>query len=560
MESIQSIFVSVNDFVWGWTMIVFLVGTGIYLTFRLGFVQLRMFRHGLRVIAGKYDDPDDEGDINHFQALSAALSATIGIGNIAGVATAVHWGGPGALFWMWVTGFFGMAVKFTTCTLAHRFRTIHPDGSASGGPMYYIERGLGPSWKPMAAFFAACAAFTSFNTPNMVQSNTMAVALERDFGVAPWITGIVLAAVVGLVIIGGIRRIGLVASRLVPFMCIVYVAGAVAILLIHMESIPGAFALILSKAFTPTAEMGGFLGSAWVTTLTWGVKRGLFSNEAGLGSAPIAHAAAKTRESVREGVVAMLGPFVDTLLICTITGLVIVTTGVWTDKFPEEISGNNLPEVVCYGVAPEEFDAGAAASGPRLTGALPVVDGRPGPGVTLFHERGTIESPRIFGPDGAGGLAPLTGEAALSDAGTLTGFTTGGDPLVLRGEMLLTGAELTAQGFSHGLPGKWGNYIVTIGVILFAFSTALAWSYYGDRSVEYLFGRRGILPYRVLYVGFIFLGSVLTLNMVWTLADIAMGFMAFPNLIAIVALSGMTVRITRDYVGRFGGRERGGTR
>jgi len=553
MENLQTLFLSINDFVWGWTMILLLIGTGIYLTFRMGFIQLRMFRHGIRVIMGKYDNPEDEGDINHFQALSAALSATIGIGNIAGVATAVHWGGPGALFWMWITGFFGMTIKFTTCTLSHRYRIIHGDGSASGGPMYYIEKGLGSSWKPMAAFFAACTAFTSFNTPNMVQSNTMAVALERDFGIPPYITGIILAALVGLVIIGGIRRIGLVASRLVPFMCIVYVTGAIVILLINLEAIPEAFRLIFSKAFTPTAEMGGFLGTAWVTTLTWGVKRGLFSNEAGLGSAPIAHAAAKTKESVREGVVAMLGPFIDTILICTITGLVIVTTGVWKGKFQDELSGANLPDVITYDITPKEFDSISIASGDRFQGTLTVSQGRIAEDVTFFYEKGTVDDPRFLITAENGEVVPLDGHLTLSERGTITGHSGAEGSLLLRGNMLLTGAELTAQGFSHGLPGKWGNYIVTLGVILFAFSTALAWSYYGDRSMEYLFGKRGILPYRLVYVGFIFLGSILTLNMVWTLADIAMGFMAFPNLIAIIILSGLTAKITRDYTRRFRG-------
>ncbi len=538
-------------------MIILLVGTGIYLTFRMGLVQLRMFRHGLAVITGRYDDPDDEGDINHFQALSAALSATIGIGNIAGVATAVHWGGPGALFWMWVTGFFGMATKFTTCTLSHRFRTIHEDGSVSGGPMYYIEKGLGRNWRPMALFFAACAAFTSFNTPNMVQSNTVAVSLQRDFGVSPYLTGVALALLVGLVIIGGIRRIGRVASRLVPFMCVVYVAGAITILLINIHGIPEAFRLIFSRAFTPTAGMGGFLGTAWMTTLTWGVKRGLFSNEAGLGSAPIAHAAAKTRESVREGVVAMLGPFVDTILICTMTGLVIVTTGVWHDKYNETLSGGAISEVTIYRTDPGTFDPKTISPSDFYRGPLKVEAGRPAAEVTLFHERGTIESPIFIVEENEGHSRPLSGNIYVSEDGKITGHSAGGGQLRLEGEMLLTGAELTAQGFRHGLPGRWGNYIVTIGVILFAYSTALAWSYYGDRSVEYLLGRRGILPYRILYVGFIFLGAVLTLNMVWTLADIAMGFMAFPNLIAVIALSGLTAKITRDYVGRFRRKEEG---
>ncbi len=544
---------TLNNFVWGWTIIIILIGTGIYLTIRTGLIQFRMFRHGIRVISGKYDNPLDEGDINHFQALSTALSATIGIGNIAGVATAVHWGGPGVLFWMWVTGFFGMAIKYTSCTLSHRFRTIHEDGSASGGPMYYIERGLGTSWKPMAVFFAVCTAFTSFNMPNMVQSNTMAVALERDFAVPPHITGIILAVLVGLVILGGIKRIGVVASRLVPFMCGIYVLAALVILSINLRHIPEAFQLIFAKAFTPTAEAGGFLGAAWMTTLTWGVKRGLFSNEAGLGSAPIAHAAAKTKESVREGVVAMLGPFVDTLVICTMTGLVIVTTGVWKERFPENLSGTNLSDVVCYHIATENFNSRTVSSVDLCTGSLEVEEGKLAGDVTLFYEKGAVETPLFLVKGEGGEEVPLTGRILLSDRGTVAGHSGAQGSLELRGRMLLTGAELTAQGFSRGLPGKWGNYIVTIGVVLFAFSTALAWSYYGDRSMVYLFGKRGVLPYRIVYVGFIFLGSVLTLNMVWSLADIAMGFMAFPNLVAIIALSGLTARITREYTGKYRG-------
>jgi len=543
MESVQVILNAISNAVWGWVMIILLVGTGIYLTLRLGFPQFRFFRHSWRVILGHFDDPDDEGDINHFQALSAALSATIGIGNIAGVATAVHWGGPGALFWMWITALFGMATKYTTCTLGHKFRTIHPDGSASGGPMYSIERGLGSKWKALAIFFAICALITSLGTPNLVQSNTVAVSLQRDFGIPPFLSGIVMAAVVGLVILGGIKRIGRVASRLVPFMATIYVLGALIILGVNYQHIFPAFGEIFSKAFTRSGEIGGFFGSAWIFTLTWGVKRGLFSNEAGLGSAPIAHAAAKTKESVREGVVAMIGPFIDTIVICTLTGLVLVSTGVWHDKFEDVIEGPYLEELTVYSgpVTPQNVKTKEPYSG-----LLSIQQGKPEGNYSIFHETGTVDDYTFEKKDAAGAYQKFSGSVMVED-GMISRAQTSGENLAIVGKVALTGAELTAQGFSRGLPGRWGNYIVSIGVILFAISTALAWSYYGDRSIEYIVGSAGVIPYRIIYVIFIFIGSIVTLNLVWTFADIAMGLMAFPNLIATLFLSNKVGQWTKIY-------------
>ncbi len=544
MEALQSVLTSISDIIWDWPLVVILVGTGIYLTLKLGFPQFRLFRHSWRVITGHYDDPEDEGDINHFQALSAALSATIGIGNIAGVATAVHWGGPGALFWMWITAVFGMATKFTTCTLGHKFRTIHPDGTASGGPMYSIERGLGSKWKPLAVLFATLALITSLGTPNLVQSNTVAVSLQRDFGIAPYFTGIVMAILVAVVIIGGIRRIGLVASRLVPFMAAIYVIGALIILGVNYTNIIPAFGLIFENAFTRTAEIGGFFGSAWIVTLTWGVKRGLFSNEAGLGSAPIAHAAAKTKESVREGVVAMVGPFIDTIVICTLTGLVLVTTGVWHEKFDDVLEGQYLRELTFYQgeVTPENLETRAPYSG-----KIQVRDGYPVREFTIYHETGTVDDVRFQNRESITEYVPITGILYIDTNGRIASTQPPAANLILTGKVALTGAELTAQGFSRGLPGRWGNYIVSIGVILFAFSTALAWSYYGDRSIEYLVGPQGIMPYRVIFVVFILLGSVLTLNTVWTFADIAMGLMALPNLFATLGLANKVQTWTKTY-------------
>ena len=353
----QAIF-DLSDFVWGWPsqmplLVLLLVGTGLVTTFRLGWIQVRYFRHGLRVIRGEYDDPEHEGDLSHFQALTTALSATVGIGNIAGVATAIHYGGPGAMFWMWVTAVFGMALKYTECTLAMKFRVILPGGSASGGPMYSIERGLGRKWKPMAIAFAVFAVISSFGSGNAVQSFTVADQFRQDLGVPTWITGLILASLVAAVILGGIRRIGRVTSKLVPFMAAIYVGSAMIVLLLHADQIIPTLGLIFASAFQPAAQIGGFAGGTFIFMLTWGVKRGLFSNESGQGSAPIAHAAAKTDEPIREGVVAMIGPFIDTLLICTMTGLVILTSGVWHEKQEQKLVVNEQSAIVAVNVGAE---------------------------------------------------------------------------------------------------------------------------------------------------------------------------------------------------------------
>jgi AGCS family alanine or glycine:cation symporter len=326
-------------------MVILLLGTGFYLTFRLGFVQLRRLGHGFGVTSGKYDDPNEPGDVSHFQALTTALSATVGIGNIAGVAIAIHWGGPGALFWMWVTAFVGMATKFSEVTLAQKYRDVDEvgashkwEGAVSGGPMYYIERGLGPAWKPMAVFFALMLGFTAFLTGNAVQANTVADTMQSTFGIPVWITGIITAGVVATVILGGITRIGKVTAFLAPLMAAIYVAGAILIILLNFGEVIPSFALIFTEAFNPSAGIAGTGAGIFLVTLMWGVRRGLFSNEAGQGSAPIAHAAAKTDEPVSEGVVALLEPFIDTLVICSMTGLVIIMTGMYTQRMPTEIT------------------------------------------------------------------------------------------------------------------------------------------------------------------------------------------------------------------------------
>ncbi len=463
VDKIKDIVEFLSSLIWNFPekapiMVVLLLGAGIFVTVYLGFIQIRKFFHAWEVISGKYDDPNEEGDISHFQALSAALSATVGIGNIAGVATAIHYGGPGAIFWMWITAIFGMALKYAECTLSLYYRKINPDGSVSGGPMYYIERGLGKAFKPMAVLFAACAVISSFGSGNAVQAFTVADQFKSDFGIPQYITGIVLVIIVGAVILGGIKRIGQVASKLAPFMAMLYVFASVVAILLHIDKVPGMFKLIIKSAFNPPAAIGGFAGTTFLYTLIWGIKRGIFSNEAGQGSAPIAHAAAKTKEAAREGTVAMIGPFIDTLVICTMTGLVIIISGAWTHL---DASGNAL-----------------------------------------------------------------------------------------------NGSPMTAHAFEIALSsliGGYGRYLVTISVFLFGISTAISWSYYGDRSIQYLAGDKAILPYRIVFLVMHFLGAIFTLEIVWAFGDLALGLMAIPNLIAVVLLSPKVKEITKDYFSRFGG-------
>ena len=572
LDQITNLMGKIAGYIWSIPLVILLVGTGVYFSIRLLFPQFRKIGHSIAITRGKYDDPKDAGDINHFQALCAALSATVGVGNIAGVATALHAGGPGALFWMWVSALFGMVTKFAECTLSQKYRVVHSDGSVSGGPMYYIEKGLGKNFKWLAILFAACGLIATFGGGNMVQSNSMTIAFTDQFATQKYydttplsklnngteismaegadfiiktkngktigidisrtntvgdllniinshpdnspnlvfaeiatdkngieiidltdgefeftlisqnnaklieelgfvndsgkinkinetriatfvyekvllksILGVIISVVVGLVIIGGIKRIGKVASKLVPFMSVIYVAGALFIIFWNYDRILDSFYLIFKHAFTPTAATGGFAGATVLYTITWGVRRAAFSNEAGLGSAPIAHAAAKTKEPVREGLVAMMGPLIDTLIICTMTALVIIITGEWTGKADSSV--------------------------------------------------------------------------------------------------------LTKNAFNAGIP-YFGGFIVAIGLILFAISSAISWSYYGDRCAEYLFGRGAIMPYRWVFVTALFIGAVVKLELVWYFSDITLGLMALPNLFAIIALSGVVVSMTKDYFSR----------
>jgi AGCS family alanine or glycine:cation symporter len=517
-----------EGYVWNWPpqaplLAVVLLGAGLFVTVRLGFIQVRGFLHAIAIVRGKYDDPNDAGDLKHYQALTTALSATVGIGNIAGVAIAIRMGGPGALFWMWLTAFFGMALKFAECTLALRYRKVHPDGSVSGGPMYYIEKGLGARWKPMAIAFASFTVICSFGSGNMNQSNTMADAMASEFGIHPVWTALVASVIVGLVVIGGIRRIGRVTGILAPAMALLYVGGALTVLLLNVTELPSAIGLIFREAFHPSSIQGGAAGSI-LLTLMWGIRRGLFSNEAGQGSAPIAHATAKTTEPVREGLVASLGPFIDTLVICSMTGLVIVVSGAWTDNVESLLP---LDQVA---IVESQLGEATVAAG-QLDHELVYLGSR-------------VEEARIVDSDGA----VWSGNLGITPGGGLE--AAGGETLMVAGGAVLTGAPLTAYGFSKVLPGKSGNLIVTFTVLLFAISTAISWSYYGDRATEYLFGARWIGTYRWVYLTFFFLGAILPLQAVWTFGDVALGLMSLPNLLALILLSRSTLAMSREYFSR----------
>ena len=432
-----------SSFIWGPFMLTLLLGVGVYLSIGLKLMPWRKIGHGFKLLfSGRADK--DQGEISPFQALMTALSATIGTGNIAGVATAIFLGGPGAIFWMWITALFGMATKYGEAVLAVKYRETDALGSRVGGPMYYIKNGLGKNWKWLGFLFALFGTVAAFGIGNMVQSNSVADALNSNFSIDPLITGIILSILVGLVILGGIKRIGDVAGMLVPIMAIVYILGSLLVIFANIGQVADAFRLIFSSAFNGTAATGGFAGAAVMVAIRFGVARGVFSNEAGLGSAPIAHAAAQTNSPVRQGMIAMLGTFIDTIIICTMTALVILLTGAWT-----------------------------------------------------------------------------SGE---------------------------TGASLSTLAYGQGI--SFGNYIVTFGLVIFAFTTLLGWSYYGERCAEFIFGSRVITPYRILWVVAIMTGALIKLDFVWLFADVMNGFMAVPNLIALVLLSPVIFKVTKEYLNK----------
>jgi AGCS family alanine or glycine:cation symporter len=424
------------------------------------------------------------------------------------------------------------------------YRKIHKDGSASGGPMYYIEKGLGKSWKPLAIAFAVCTVISSFGSGNSVQAFTVADQIRNDLAIPTFVTGLVMATLVALVILGGIKRIGQVTSKLLPGMAVIYLLGGLFILISNAGEVPAVLMMIVRDAFTPAAQIGGFAGGTFIFMLTWGVKRGLFSNESGQGSAPIAHAAAKTKEPVREGIVAMIGPFIDTLIICTMTGLIILTTGVWKDRLPDSVRITRQAAIKVVKSKTQVMPNGIIEKKNVLEdGFFEVKDGIPG-SVDFIRNHSKVTSPLIFKGKELfdGKIAMKNGEMVLPQKISLT----------LKGNMLQNGSPLTSAGFKKGLSplGNWGHFIVTISVFLFALSTAISWSYYGDRACVYIFGKKGVLPYKIIYVLIHFFGAVFPLEAVWGFGDAALGLMAFPNLIAIILLLPTVKKITKEYISR----------
>lgn len=512
-----------------------LLGVGLFFTIYLKFPQVRFFTHAWRVVTGKYDRADSPGDTTHFRALTTALSGTVGTGNIGGVAFAIFLGGPAALFWMWATAFLGMTTKFVEVTLSHKYREKTEDGTMAGGPMYYMDKRLNMKW--LAVAFAVATVISSFGTGNLPQSNGIATSIEATFGLDPLMVGGVLGVLLALVILGGISRIAAVTSKIVPIMAIVYVIGAFAVIFANIENIAPAFAAVISDAFTGSAAAGGFLGATIAYAFNRGVNRGLFSNEAGQGSAPIAHAAAKADEPVSEGMVSILEPFIDTIIICTLTGLVILSSGVWKEKHQNVFDRADM--VILAGEYSEQNEQDKQQLFTYLNGLeghnvepyngqIEVVNGQSvRGGFTVLNARSIAEDVRFS----------LSSEGDLF-TGTLT-ITNGSidkNAILVSGKSLVHSAKLTAIAFTRGYFGEYGQYIVSIGLLLFAFSTAIAWSYYGDRAMTYLFGPRSVMPYRVVYVAGFVWASFSDTTLVWTLSAVAIVVMTLPNLFGIMML------------------------
>ena len=523
----------------------FLIGTGIFFTIYLGFPQLKYFKHGWRILTGKYVKEDTEGDTTPFQALTTALSGTVGTGNIGGVALAIFLGGPAAIFWMWVTAFLGMTTKFVEVTLSHKYREKLPDGSMSGGPMYYIENGLNMKW--LAIVFSVCLLMMCLGTGNMPQISSISVVLLDTFNIPKIATGLVLSVLVWLVIIGGIKRIAQIASKLVPFMAFWYVVGGLAVIISNYENIIPSFQSILIHIFTPTAAVGGFLGASVAAALTRGVNRGLYSNEAGQGSAPIAHASSKTENPIEEGMVSILEPFIDTIIICTLTGLVILSSGVWNQKFENKFEASAM--VFVDGTFSEVSQEDATQlrnyyygnnSEIEYTGTIEVVDGVLNLNkVTLLHNRSIAENTLVYlSQDNS----IFSGSIEVED-GRIKNI---GD-YTLRGDSLLLGADLTGKAFTKSIFGDYGQYIVAIGLLLFAFSTVIAWSYYGDRATVHLFGEGWVFWYRVIYVAAFFTASVIDTKIVWDIATVIGPIATVPNLIALILLRKEIKQIDSEY-------------
>lgn len=555
MQQINAFFTTLHSYIGGNNWFIFLLlGTGFFFTLYLKFPQIRYFKHAIRIVKGKYDKKSDRGDTTHFQALATALSGTVGTGNIAGVALAVHLGGPAALFWMLMTAFLGMCTKFVEVTLSHKYREFDEKGMVAGGPMYFMKKRLNISLKNgkiiktgywLGGFFAIATVLSSFGTGSLPQINSISNAIFATFGIQHIVTGAVMAVLLALIIIGGIRRIAKVTEKLVPFMAIVYFLGAIAVIIANYQNIIPSLVSLFTQVFTGTAAIGGFLGAGFSFAFNNGVNRGLFSNEAGQGSAPIAHAAAKAHESVSEGMVAILEPFIDTIIICFLTGMVLLSSGVWNEKVPNQFQRTDML------VLAERYDdhkaTDAALLGdylnnkgtlPLFTGQLKVVEGNIQNDNSILHARSVAEDIKV-----SKGGVPFTGEITVTN-GRVVQVS---NDLVFTGSSLVHSAPLTTVAYKQSFLGESGKYIVALGLLLFAFSTAIAWSYYGDRAVTYLVGTKYVMLYRIIFVIAFFVASFIDTTIIWNLSMLTVAFMTVPNLIGLLILHKEVKQTIGDY-------------
>lgn len=521
-----------------WWFPAFLIGTGIFFTAYLGFPQFKFFAHGWRIVTGKYAKEEADGETTPFEALTTAMSGAVGTGNIGGVALAIWIGGPAAIFWMWITAIFGMTTKFVEVTMAHKYRTTLSDGSISGGPMYYIEKSFNKRWA--GVLFAALMMICAIGSGNMPQINNIASVLDSTFSIPKLATGLILGFMLWLIISGGIKRIAKIASKLVPFMAVIYFGGALIVVIENYQNIIPSFHSIFSQVFSGSAAAGGFLGASFAMSLKLGVARGLYSNEAGQGSSPIAHASAKTEHSVEQGMVSILEPFIDTLVVCSVTALVILSSGAWIQKYDNtferssmaifageytESNSKDVEELGKYILDARKFTSNTT-SVENYSGILKIIKGQlQQKEVTVFHNNSIAEDVTFYqnGDLFEGPLEIVNGEIKDSS-------------IVVEGKSLIHSAELTSKAFGSGVLGKYGEYIVAIGLLLFAFSTAIAWSYYGDRSTAYIFGEHAVPWYRLIYVACFIAAAIIDTTVVWNIAYVVVALVTIPNLFALFIL------------------------
>ena len=532
-----------------WWFPVLLVGTGIFFTIYLGFPQFKFFGKAWNLVSGKNQKDDAEGETSGFEALTTAMSGAVGTGNIGGVALAIWTGGPAAIFWMWITAIFGMTTKFVEVTMGHKYRTKLDDGSISGGPMYYIEHALNMKWAGI--LFAFLMMITAIGSGNMPQINNIALVMSTEFSVPKIFTGLFLGALLWIIIIGGIKRIASVASKIIPIMGLIYFGGAVVILAENYQNIIPSFNAIFAQVFTGSAAVGGFLGASFAMSLKYGVARGLYSNEAGQGSSPIAHASSKNT-SIDQGIVSILEPFIDTIVVCSVTALVILSSGVWTEKFDTTFSKTDM--VILEGTYSDEENNDGTYKYPdhmsqltnyvqslnsdvnEFSGTIEVIDGKlTDTEITVLHSRSIAEN--IVIKDGNN---LYSGELNISQ-GKIT------EAVVVEGKSLVSSAELTAKAFSQGTFGEYGGKLVAISLLLFAFSTAITWCYYGDRSTAYIFGEKAVFWYRNFYVLCFVLAAVIDTTIVWNIAYVSVALVSIPNLIALFFLRKEVKELSDEY-------------